>query len=135
MGERFVVIVPVGETIGKFAGCDGECGLVGGIALAENDEAHVVRQEAVKHRHENVEAFRADQTRHHSEDRAAWRRGELELIEQGVAGGGFELELVRAVTNGKQLVGCRVPAPVIRATGNPRKPVSMLAQYDVETFA
>jgi ribulose-5-phosphate 4-epimerase/fuculose-1-phosphate aldolase len=59
----------------------------------------------------------------------------IHTIEQGDAGGGLELEPFRSVSNGKQLIGRRVPAAVIRATEDTREPVSVFAQHDVEAFA
>ena len=63
-------------------GSDRKAGFVTGVALAENDQSDIVGEQPVEQRHEEVESFFRDKTRHHSKHRAGRSGGKTESIEK-----------------------------------------------------
>src|ERR1700730_4600461 len=67
----FVVVSAIGELGWKLSCRDSERGFVSGIALTENDETNVVRQQSVEQRDKNVETFFGNDPSDHSKNRTA----------------------------------------------------------------
>src|ERR1700730_8667958 len=69
-----IVVALIGELSWKFSRRDRQTRFKGRIAFAENDEPHVIGQQSIEKRHQNLESLFLDYARDHAENRAGWSR-------------------------------------------------------------
>ena len=132
MRALFVVTSAISELGGKLSSGDSERGFVGRIAFAENDQANVVREQAIQNRDENVETFFTDYAGDHSENRPARRGVQSQTIQQRVTAKLFSPKFRRGVICRKQFVGFRIPTRVIGAVQNRTELMRVFAQNDIQ---
>src|ERR1700730_13602550 len=133
MGEWFLIMSPVGKLRRKISGCDSEGSLKRGIALAENDQAHVVRKETVERGHQDLEPFFFDHSRDHSKNRAARGRGESQITQKGVAADFFAPKRTRVIESRQKWISFWIPTRVIRAMQDSGELGRVFAQDSVES--
>src|SRR5205085_827683 len=113
--QRFVVMTAIGELRWVLARGNGERGLVPGVAFAEDDQPDVVGEKAVEQRHEEIEPLFGNESRYHSEDGPARRRGKTQSVEKQIAADRFALKIPRTELARQQMIGLGIPALVIGA--------------------
>ena len=102
MRQRLVVRSAISKLRRIFSGRDGERRFIRGVAFAEDNQTHIVREQAIKQRHEQIESLFRDEARHHSENRSCGRGREREPVEQQVAADRFPFEVTRVRTVGNK---------------------------------
>src|SRR3984893_5174224 len=133
MRQSLIVTLLVGTLRREFARCDGERGLIRGIAFAKNDQSDIIREQPIQQRHKNLETFFLYHASDHSKNRTVRRRREIRLCEQSIATNLLSPKRARIVLHWEQRIGRRIPARVIRAVQNPNKAMRVFAKHAIET--
>ena len=87
--------------------CNGEFAFEILIALAEHDEAHIVREEAVDYRKEQVHSLLRRESGDDGEHGSGGIRRQLQLGEQPCAAGFFPCEILGGVVLRDEPIGLR----------------------------
>src|SRR6266566_7726653 len=109
MSQPFIEMTTIGESCWIAAGSDGKSSFERRVAFAQNNQTHVIRQQAIEERGENSKTFFGDHACDHSENRTARRGGELEIREQGVATDHFAPQFFGTEMSRQQRIGGRIP--------------------------
>ena len=132
MRERLLHALPVGETPRVALARDEKLALIRGVAFAENDQPHIIREQPVEQRQQQVDALLLRQPRDDRQHRPARRRHQPARREQRLAARLFPSERLRRKALRQPRIRRRIPDRVIRSVQNPGELVRLLTHHRIQ---